>query len=71
MNKKQMKDIRRHVRETDLQCIQMQYDNFIEEFILPNEDKETILKYYKGNLEFDKKYILEVAIHNNIVIKDL
>ena len=49
----------------------MQYDNFIKEYILPNEDRETILKYYQKILEFDKEYILEVAKHNNIIIKDL
>ena len=71
MDKKQMKGIRRHVRETDLKCTQMQYDNFIKEYILPMEDDTTRLKYYEGNLEFDKEYLLEIATHNNIVIKDL
>jgi len=49
----------------------MQYDNFVREYILPNEDKETILKYYNNVLEFEKDYILEVAKHHNIIIKDL
>ena len=71
MDKKQMKEIRRHIRETDLKCTQMKYDNFVKEYILPNEDKETRLKYYEGNLEFDREYLLEIARHNNIVIKDL
>lgn len=49
----------------------MQYDNFIIEYILPNEDKDIRFKFYQGNLEFEKDYILEVAKHNNIIIKDL
>ena len=49
----------------------MQYDKFIEAYILPNEDRETIVKYYQKILEFDKEYILEVATHNDIIIKDL
>lgn len=55
----------------DTLMFSMQYDNFIKEYILPNEDRETILKYYQKILEFDKEYILEVAKHNNIIIKDL
>ena len=47
---------------------QMQYDNFIKEYILPNENESTRLKYYQGNLEFDEDYLLEIAKHNNIDI---
>jgi hypothetical protein len=53
------------------QLKKMQYDNFIEEYILPNEDRDIILQYYQGNLEFDKDYILDIAKHNNIIIKDI
>ena len=49
----------------------MQYDKFIQAYILPNENKETILKYYNNVLEFDKYYLLEVAKHYDIIIKDL
>ena len=56
---------------TEEESLRMQYDNFIKEYILPNEDEGTRLKYYQGNLEFDEDYILETAKHNNIVIKDL
>ena len=48
--------------------IKMQYDDFIKKYILPNEDKDIRLKYYEGNLEFDKDYLLEIAAYNNIVL---
>jgi len=47
------------------------YDNFVEDYILPSEDHETREKYYKGTLDFDDDYIVEVANHNNLIIKDL
>jgi len=47
------------------------YDNFVEEYILPNEDNEIKLQWYKGTLDFDDDYIKEVATYNNLIIKDL
>jgi hypothetical protein len=47
------------------------YDNFVEEYILPNEDNEIKLKWYKGTIDFDDDYIKEIATHNNLIIKDL
>jgi hypothetical protein len=48
----------------------MSYDDFIEEYILPNEDRETREGYYKGNVGFDDDYVKEIAEHNKIDIKD-
>ena len=55
----------------DTLMFSMQYDDFIKEYILPNEDRDTRLKYYQKILEFDKDYLLEIAKQNNIIIKDL
>ena len=49
----------------------IQYDTFIREYILPNEDRDIRLQYYKGTLEFDKEYLLEIAKFNKIIIKDI
>ena len=47
------------------------YDNFVEEYILPNEDLEIRNKWHKGTLDFDGDYVLEIATHHNLIIKDL
>ena len=47
------------------------YDNFVEEYILPNEDYHTKESWHKGTLDFDDDYIKEIATHNNLIIKDL
>ena len=46
------------------------YDNFIKEYILPNEDYAIREQYYEGTLDFDDDYIKEVADYNKLTIKD-
>ena len=48
---------------------EMKESQFIKQYILPNENKEIILGYYDGNIEFDKDYLLEIAEENKIKIK--
>ena len=47
---------------------EMKESQFIKQYILPNENKEIILGYYDGNIEFDKDYLLEIAEENKIKI---
>tara|TARA_R100001163_G_C4983840_1_gene138992 strand:- start:430 stop:594 length:165 start_codon:yes stop_codon:yes gene_type:complete len=45
--------------------------DFVELYILPNETKEIILKYYDGSTDFDNDYLIEVALDNGLIIKDI
>tara|TARA_R100001530_G_C4175602_1_gene117929 strand:- start:28 stop:318 length:291 start_codon:yes stop_codon:yes gene_type:complete len=47
------------------------YDDFLYEYVVPNEDWETRENYLKGNVDFDNDYLLEIANHHNLIIKDL
>lgn len=45
--------------------------DFIEYYILPNENKQTILEYYEGTTDFDDDYLKEVALDNGLIIIDI
>ena len=45
--------------------------DFVELYILPNETKEIILNYYDGSTDFDNDYLIEVALDNGLIIKDI
>jgi|TARA_R100000482_G_scaffold36303_3_gene12290 hypothetical protein len=47
----------------------MKTKQFIERYILPYEEPETVLKYYKGLLSFDDDYLNEKANYLNIKTK--
>lgn len=45
--------------------------DFVELYILPNENKQIILDYYNGSTDFDDDYLIQVALDNGLIIKDI
>lgn len=47
----------------------MNREELITSHILPYETQDTIIKYLKGEIDYDEEFITEVALANNITIK--
>jgi len=47
----------------------MEREELITSHILPYETQDTIIKYLKGEIDYDEEFITEVALANNITIK--
>ena len=60
------------MRAKQIQEYSSEYYNYIEEWILPNEDDRTQVKYYQGNMGYDEAYVEEHMEYNkkiNIKLK--
>ncbi len=46
----------------------MKRKDFINKYILPNEEHSLIIKYLDGSMDYDDDYLNEIANDNNIKI---
>ncbi len=46
----------------------MTLKDFIDNYILPNEDDKVALAYYRGEVDYDFEYLMEKAQENGVIL---